>query len=129
MVIEHNARPGVRQYLLVSRILFFLSIGLTVAGGVLKGSDSSSDAITEVKLVKAGYFSAVAFVACLFAVQGHFWTQFSRLSHTSQMVHQRTIYLIFSQLIVFTDSQIHYPSLAVYGRSHHLSISFCVPRL
>lgn len=71
MVIEHNARPRVRQYLLVSRILFFVGIGLTVAGGVLKGSDSSSDAITGVKIVKAGYFIAVAFVVCLLAVQRH----------------------------------------------------------
>jgi hypothetical protein len=53
MVIEHNARPRVRQYLLVSRFLFFVGIGLTVAGGGLKGSDSSSDTITGVKLVKA----------------------------------------------------------------------------
>jgi hypothetical protein len=114
MVIEHNARPRVRQYLLVSRILLFVGIGLTVAGGALKGSDSSSDAITGVKLVKAGYFIAVAFVVCLLAVQG---------------TSKDYILDFLSANIVFTDSQIHYPSLAVYGRSHQLSISFCVPRV
>ncbi|KAJ5762457.1 uncharacterized protein N7511_005839 [Penicillium nucicola] len=84
MVIEHEASPRVRQYLLASRVLFFVGIGLTVAGGALEGSDTASDALTGVKLVKAGYFIVVVFVVCLLAVQGHFWSQFSRLSHTSQ---------------------------------------------
>jgi hypothetical protein len=71
-----------------SRILFFVGIELTIAGGALEGSDTASDAVTGVKLVKAGYFIVVVFFIFLLAVQGYFWLHFSRLSHTSRTVCQ-----------------------------------------
>jgi hypothetical protein len=88
MVIEHDSSLRVRQCLHASRILFFVGIGLTVAGGALEGSDTASDAVTGVKLVKAGYFIVIVFLIFLLAVQGYFWLHFSRLSHTSRTVCQ-----------------------------------------
>ncbi|PYH90489.1 hypothetical protein BO71DRAFT_387558 [Aspergillus ellipticus CBS 707.79] len=72
--------------LLFTRILFFVGLGLQIAGGCLEGSDSISDVETGVKLVKAGYSCVVVFVACLLAVQGYLWIHREDLSHTSQAI-------------------------------------------
>lgn len=50
------------QCLLFSRMLFFVGLGLQVAGGCLEGSDSTSDVAIGVKLVKARYSCADLFL-------------------------------------------------------------------
>ncbi|KAJ5324667.1 hypothetical protein N7476_003267 [Penicillium atrosanguineum] len=84
MVLEKDKTPRLGQCLLLSRLLFFVGMGLTVAGGALEGSDNNSDALTGVKLVKAGYFIVLVFLICLLVVQGYFWQQSSRLSRTAR---------------------------------------------
>lgn len=86
MALERNMNRHIRQCLVLSRILFVVGIGLTVAGGALEGSDTVSDALTGLKLVKTGYIIVVVFVGCLLAVQVYFWTQRSYLSATSKTV-------------------------------------------
>jgi hypothetical protein len=67
-------------------MLFFIALGLTIAGGVLEGSDTLSDVETGVKLVKAGYSLVVVFVACLLAIQLSLWTHYSWLATPSRTV-------------------------------------------
>lgn len=78
----------IRQCLVVSRVLFIIGIGLTVAGGALEGSDTDSDVLIGFKIVKAGYIIVVDFVRCLLAMQVYFWTQRSCLSVTSRTVRR-----------------------------------------
>lgn len=61
-------------------MLFFVGLGLQIAGGCLEGSDSPRDVDIGVKLVKAGYSCVVVFVACLLGVQMYFWMRLSSLS-------------------------------------------------
>lgn len=100
MVIENDKNPKLGQCLLLSRLLFFVGMGLTVAGGALEGSDNNSDALTGVKLVKAGYFLVLVFLICLLVVQGYFWQQSPRLSRTARTVRYLTIGLIHYVLTV-----------------------------
>ncbi|KAL2833715.1 hypothetical protein BDW59DRAFT_156516 [Aspergillus cavernicola] len=82
----------IHQCLLLSRALFFVGIGLAVAGGALEGSDTLSDVLLGVKLVKAGYIDVVVFVGCLLTTQVYFWTQHSSscLSVTSRTILKAT---------------------------------------
>lgn len=91
MAVEQNMNRHLRQCLVLSRILFIVGIGLTVAGGALEGSDTVSDALTGLKLVKTGYIIVVVFVVCLLAVQVYFWTQRSYLSATSKTVRRSSL--------------------------------------
>jgi hypothetical protein len=75
-------------------VLFFVGIGLQIAGGCLEGSDSTSDVEIGVKLVKAGYSCVVVFVACLLGVQVYFWMHLPVLSNVSKMV--RGIFIGFN---------------------------------
>lgn len=81
---DMNSR--INRHLVLSRMLFFIALGLTIAGGVLEGSDTLSDVEIGVKLVKAGYSLVVLFVACLLAIQVSLWTRYSWLSNPSQTV-------------------------------------------
>jgi hypothetical protein len=76
----------IRQCLVVTRFLFIAGIALTVAGGALEGSDTVSDALTGIKIVKAGYIVVLVFVGCLLAMQVYFWTQRLCLTATSRTV-------------------------------------------
>ncbi|KAJ5927836.1 hypothetical protein N7466_006792 [Penicillium verhagenii] len=84
--IEKNMNPRLSQGLRVSRLLFIVGIALTVAGGVLEGSDTTSDVLIGFKLVKAGYSIVVVFAAILLAIQAYFWTQSSLFSNTSRTI-------------------------------------------
>lgn len=66
-------------------MIFFLGLGLQIAGGCLEGSDNTSDVVIGVKLVESGYSCAVVFVACLLGLQVYFWIHLS-LSDMSKMV-------------------------------------------
>lgn len=81
---DMNSR--INRHLVLSRMLFFIALGLTIAGGVLEGSDTLSDVEIGVKLVKAGYSLVVLFVACLLAIEVSLWTRYSWLSNPSQTV-------------------------------------------
>ncbi|KAJ5688730.1 hypothetical protein N7462_003122 [Penicillium macrosclerotiorum] len=107
--LEKSMNPRIRQCLLLSRILFFAGIGLTIAGGVLEGSDSIDDVITGNKLVKTGYILVVVFVACLLVIQAYFWTQKSRLARTSRMILTST-----TIAIPFIATRITYLFLSVF---------------
>ncbi|KAJ5364336.1 uncharacterized protein N7496_010049 [Penicillium cataractarum] len=85
---EDNMNPRISRCLLFSRMLFFVGLGLQIAGGCLEGSDSSSDVDIGVKLVKAGYSCVVVFVACLLGVQVYFWMHLSSLSAGSKTILQ-----------------------------------------
>ena len=78
--------PRISRCLLFFRMLFFIGLGLQIAGGCLEGSDSSHDVAIGVKLVKAGYSCVVVFVVCLLGVQVYFWTHFASLSNESKAV-------------------------------------------
>ncbi|CAG8273190.1 unnamed protein product [Penicillium salamii] len=112
MALEQNTNRHIRQCLVLSRILFVVGIGLTVAGGALEGSDTVSDALTGLKLVKTGYIIVVVFVGCLLAVQVYFWTQRSYLSATSKTVHNAT-----ALATPFIIVRISYLFLSVYQPS------------
>ncbi|KAJ5765301.1 hypothetical protein N7520_004860 [Penicillium odoratum] len=84
--IEQNMDPRIRQGLRFSRILFIVGLSLTVAGGALEGSDTTSDVLIGFKLVKSGYSIVVIFAAILLAIQAYFWTQSSLFSGTSRML-------------------------------------------
>ncbi|OGM47972.1 hypothetical protein ABOM_002742 [Aspergillus bombycis] len=88
IILSHEEKVNlrVRQCLLLSRILFFVGLGLQIAGGCLEGSDSASDVIIGVKLVKAGYSIVVVFVTCLLAVQAYLWIYCQEISGTSRTV-------------------------------------------
>ncbi|OOF93586.1 hypothetical protein ASPCADRAFT_132594 [Aspergillus carbonarius ITEM 5010] len=88
LVHEPKVNPRIGRWLLISRILFFVGLGLQIAGGCLEGSDSTSDVETGVKLVKAGYSCMVVFVACLLAVQAYFWIHREEISRLSQTILQ-----------------------------------------
>lgn len=93
--------PRVSQGLRLSRVLFLVGISLTVAGGALEGSDTTSDVLIGLKLVKAGYSIVVVFAAILLAIQAYFWTQYSLFSRTSRLVRDATCTL--SSLALTTD--------------------------
>ncbi|CAG7925164.1 unnamed protein product [Penicillium olsonii] len=112
MALEQNMNRHIRQCLVLSRVLFIVGIGLTVAGGALEGSDTVSDALTGLKLVKTGYIIVVVFVGCLLAVQIYFWTQRSYLSTTSKTVHDAT-----ALATPFIIVRISYLFLSVYQPS------------
>lgn len=78
--------PRTSRCLLFFRVLFFIGLGLQIAGGCLEGSDSSNDVAIGVKLVEAGYSCVVVFVACLLGVQVYFWMHFASLSNESKAV-------------------------------------------
>ncbi|KAJ6108445.1 hypothetical protein N7523_009768 [Penicillium sp. IBT 18751x] len=121
MVLEHDETQRLRHCLLVSRVLFFVEMGLTVAGGALKGSDNNSDVLTGFKLVKAGYFLVLVFLLCLLVIQGYFWQQPSRLSRTTRTALKAmalatpfmVVRIIFLFLSVFDSSDLRWSAL--YG--------------
>ncbi|OJJ97426.1 hypothetical protein ASPACDRAFT_80319 [Aspergillus aculeatus ATCC 16872] len=89
IILAHEkevVNPRVNRCLMFSRMLFFVGLGLQIAGGCLEGSDSASDVATGVKLVKAGYSIVVVFAACLLLVQAYFWMHLPDLSHMSSTV-------------------------------------------
>lgn len=134
MALEQNMNRHIRQCLVVARILFLVGIGLTVAGGALEGSDTVSDALTGLKLVKTGYIIVVVFVACLLAVQIYFWTQRSYLSATSKAVrvppgHDPSVHPSFTTDIFFSDTQRHSAGYTVHYCSHLISLSVCIPAI
>jgi hypothetical protein len=83
---REDMKSRINRHLVLSRMLFFIALGLTIAGGVLEGTDTLSDVEIGVKLVKAGYSLVVVFVACLLAIQVSLWTRYSWLSNPSQTV-------------------------------------------
>jgi hypothetical protein len=83
---REDMESRINRHLVISRMLFFIALGLTIAGGVLEGSDTLSDVETGVKLVKAGYSLVVVFVACLLAIQLSLWTHYSWLATPSRTV-------------------------------------------
>ncbi|KAL4785949.1 hypothetical protein BJX76DRAFT_346557 [Aspergillus varians] len=87
---ERNMSRQLRLCLRVSRVLFIVGIGLAVGGGALEGSDTASDVLIGIKLVKAGYIVVVVFVGCLLAMQVYFWTLRSWLSDTSRTILKAT---------------------------------------
>ncbi|PWY92221.1 hypothetical protein BO70DRAFT_348638 [Aspergillus heteromorphus CBS 117.55] len=90
IILSHEQKVHVRigQSLLFSRILFFVGLGLQIAGGCLEGSDSVSNVETGLRLVKAGYSCVVVFVACLLAVQGYLWVHREEVSRMSLSILQ-----------------------------------------
>ncbi|KAL4881336.1 hypothetical protein BJY04DRAFT_218505 [Aspergillus karnatakaensis] len=110
--LEHNMGLYIRQCLRLSRILFLIGIGLTVAGGVLEGSDTISDVLIGLKLVKAGYIVVVVFAGCLLATQGYLWTQWYCLLESS-----RTILKVLALAAPFIIVRIVYLFLSVYEAS------------
>ena len=132
VALEQNMSRQIRQCLVVSRVLFIVGIGLTVAGGVLEGSDTDSDVLIGFKLVKAGYIIVVVFVGCLLAMQVYFWTQRSCLSVTSRTVRRpRYVYsFLFSRAnILFSDPQRHSSGYTFYSCSHHVPLSVRIPAI
>ncbi|KAJ5538980.1 hypothetical protein N7513_007312 [Penicillium frequentans] len=101
IAIEQNMSPWISQGLRFSRLLSLVGISLIVTGGALEGSDDTSDVLTGLKLVKAGYSIVVAFAAILLAFQAYFWTQYSLFSKTSRMVRDATFAL--SSLALLTS--------------------------
>lgn len=125
MVLENEKNARLGRFLLLSRLLFFAGLALTVAGGALEGSDNNDDVLTGVKLVKAGYFIVLVFLLCLLAVQGYFWQRSSRLSKTAQTVCYPKIGLIYYVLTVDgTGSESYGSGYAIHGCSHHLPLPF-----
>lgn len=132
VALERNMSRQIRQCLVVSRVLFIVGIGLTVAGGALEGSDTDSDVLIGLKLVKAGYIIVVVFVGCLLAMQVYFWTQRSCLSVTSRTVSRpRYVYSFsFSRAnILFPDSQRHSSGYTLYSCSHRVPLSVRIPAI
>lgn len=131
VALEKNMSRQIRQCLVVSRVLFIVGIGLTVAGGALEGSDTDSDVLIGLKLVKSGYIIVVVFVGCLLAMQVYFWTQRSCLSVTSRSVRRpRYGYTFFSMAnILFSDSQCHSSGYAFYSCSHRIPLSVRIPAI
>lgn len=126
VALERNMSRQIRQCLVVSRFLFIVGIGLTVAGGALEGSDTDSDVLIGVKLVKTGYIMVVVFVGCLLAMQGYFWTQRSALSVTSRTV-RRPRFLYFFKANTLSDSHLHGSGYTFYSRSYRISLSVRIP--
>ncbi|KAE8371314.1 hypothetical protein BDV26DRAFT_302836 [Aspergillus bertholletiae] len=112
MSYEQMVNVRVRHCLRISRILFFVGLGLQIAGGCLEGSDSASDVATGVKLVKAGYSIVVVFVACLLAVQAYLWTYSTDLSSST-----RTILKALALALPFIIVRIAYLFLSVVHAS------------
>ncbi|OQE06739.1 hypothetical protein PENVUL_c016G07568 [Penicillium vulpinum] len=118
--LEREMNQQIRQCLVVSRILFIVGIGLTVAGGALEGSDTTSDVLIGVKLVKSGYIIVVVFVGCLLAMQVYFWTHRSSLSATSRTVLNATalatpfivVRIVYLFLSVFEPSDLRWNDLS-----------------
>ncbi|EKV17057.1 hypothetical protein PDIG_17070 [Penicillium digitatum PHI26] len=119
VALERNMSRQIRHCLFLSRFLFIVGIGLTVAGGVLEGSDTTGDVLIGFKLVKAGYIIVVVFVACLLAVQVYFWTQRSCLSVTSRTILNSTalatpfiaVRIVYLFLSVFQPSDLRWSDL------------------
>ncbi|KAJ5751094.1 hypothetical protein N7533_008122 [Penicillium manginii] len=86
IMAREDMESRINRHLVLSRMLFFIALGLTIAGGVLEGSDTLSDVETGVKLVKAGYSLVVVFVACLLAIQISLWTRYTWLATPSQTI-------------------------------------------
>lgn len=122
----------INRHLVLSRIIFFVALGLTIAGGVLEGSDSISDYNIGVKLVKAGYSLVVVFVACLLAIQMVLWSRYSWLSDSSRTVSLRVEFwsvitsgtLALTLTIWCSDSHVCYPHHAFHSGSGLLFIPF-----
>ncbi|RAL10250.1 uncharacterized protein BO97DRAFT_436301 [Aspergillus homomorphus CBS 101889] len=104
--------PRINRCLMFSRMLFFVGLGLQIAGGCLEGSDSASDIATGVKLVKAGYSIVVVFEACLLLVQAYFWMHLPDLSHISY-----TILKAMALALPFLIVRITYLFLSVFHAS------------
>ncbi|KGO73690.1 hypothetical protein PITC_039010 [Penicillium italicum] len=119
LALERNMNRQIQQCLVVSRFLFIAGIALTVAGGALEGSDTTSDVLIGVKLVKAGYIIVVVFLGCLLAIQGYFWTQRSSLSATSRTILNSTalatpfiaVRIVYLFLSVFHPSDLRWSDL------------------
>ncbi|KAF4769559.1 hypothetical protein HAV15_012030 [Penicillium sp. str.  len=119
VALERNMSRQIRQCLVVSRVLFIVGIGLTVAGGALEGSDTDSDVLIGFKLVKTGYIIVVVFVGCLLAMQVYFWTQRSCLSVTSRTILNATalatpfivVRIVYLFLSVFQPSDLRWSDL------------------
>ncbi|KAJ5642891.1 uncharacterized protein N7484_005398 [Penicillium longicatenatum] len=86
VAVQQSMSPKIQQGLRLSRLLFLAGISLTIAGGALEGSDTTSDVPIGMKLVKAGYSIVVVFAAILLAIQAYFWTQYSLFSKTSRTI-------------------------------------------
>lgn len=128
VALERNMSRQIRHCLFLSRFLFIVGIGLTVAGGVLEGSDTTGDVLIGFKLVKAGYIIVVVFVACLLAVQVYFWTQRSCLSVTSRTV-RRPRNLCFFTANNLSDSQLDSIGDTFHSRSHRIPLSVRIPAI
>ncbi|KAJ5666122.1 uncharacterized protein N7477_008570, partial [Penicillium maclennaniae] len=113
IVLEHDENARLRQCLLVSRVLFFAGMGLTVTGGVLEGSDNDSDVLIGVKLVKAGYFFVVVFLLCLLVVQGELTTGWQALKAMALAAPFMVVRITFLFLSVFDSSDLRWSAL--YG--------------
>ncbi|RAK95357.1 uncharacterized protein BO80DRAFT_487172 [Aspergillus ibericus CBS 121593] len=85
---EPKVNPQIGRWLLISRLLFFVGLGLQIAGGCLEGSNSISDVDTGIKLVKAGYSCMAVFEACLLVVQAYLWIHRQEISQLSQTILQ-----------------------------------------
>ncbi|KAJ5513386.1 hypothetical protein N7463_002938 [Penicillium fimorum] len=120
VALEREMSRQIRQCLVVSRVLFIVGIGLTVAGGALEGSDTNSDVLIGIKLVKSGYIIVVVFVGCLLAMQVYFWTQRSSLSITSRTILNATalaapiiaVRIVYLFLSVFHPSDLRWSDLS-----------------
>ncbi|KAJ5383761.1 hypothetical protein N7517_001672 [Penicillium concentricum] len=120
VALEREMSRQIRQCLVVSRILFIVGIGLTVAGGALEGSDTNSDVLIGIKLVKSGYIIVVVFVGCLLAMQVYFWTNRSSLSVTSRTILNATalatpfiaVRIVYLFLSVFEPTDLRWNDLS-----------------
>lgn len=128
MANEDKLNPQISRCLIFSRVLFFVGLGLQIAGGCLEGSDSASDVDIGVKLVKAGYSCVVVFVACLLGVQGYFWMNLSSLSRESKMVGASLDLMGYHMTdVLFTDSSSYGYRPPIHRCSHHVSFPFGHP--
>ncbi|PYH45572.1 uncharacterized protein BP01DRAFT_356626 [Aspergillus saccharolyticus JOP 1030-1] len=99
---EKEVTPRIHRCLLFSRMLFFVGLGLQIAGGCLEGSDRVRDVATGVKLVKAGHSMVMVSERCLLLVQGWFWMHLAELSQMSKTVrpHSPAQILMYRRVLV-----------------------------
>lgn len=81
---DHFDSPRLRQGLVLSRILFGISIILSIIGGIMKGNPAILD--PGIRIVKAGYVLFACFVVILTAFAMAFWINRSTLSRLSLTV-------------------------------------------